>query len=203
VTDRTWLKDNSLTKQVEETIKAGATFIQLREKDMQFDEFVNEAKAMKLVTDKYKVAFVINDNIDVCLACNADGVHIGQRDIEVDKARTLLGENKILGVSAQTVEQAVLAEKNGADYLGVGAVFSTSTKLDANNVSFEILKEICEAVTIPVIAIGGISEDNIMQLKHTGIDGVAVISAIFSKSNIYEATKNIYNLSRKMVQNEN
>lgn len=199
VTDRTWLENHSLTEQVEDTIKAGATFVQLREKDLDFDQFVTEAKKIKAITDQYHVPFVINDNIQVALAVNADGVHVGQSDMAAYDVRALLGEDKILGVSAQTVEQAVSAEKNGADYLGVGAVFSTSTKLDAQDVSFQTLQEICTAVSIPVVAIGGISEQNILKLKGSGADGVAVISAIFAKPDIYGATKALCDLSKKMV----
>jgi len=166
---------------------------------MGFDEFVKEAKEVKVLTDKYKIPFVINDNIEVALACGADGVHVGQSDMAVKDVRSQIGKDKILGVSAQTVEQAILAEKNGADYLGVGAVFSTSTKPDADAVTFETLKTICESVSIPVVAIGGISEKNILELKGTGISGVAVISAIFSKPDIVKATRRMHELSGKTV----
>ena len=199
VTDRSWLGENFFINQVEETIQNGATFIQLREKEMGFDEFVKEATEVKVLTDKYKIPFVINDNIEVALACGADGVHVGQSDMAAKDVRSQIGKDKILGVSAQTVEQAILAEKNGADYLGVGAVFSTSTKPDADAVTFETLKTICESVSIPVVAIGGISEKNILELKGTGISGVAVISAIFSKPDIVKATRRMHELSGKTV----
>jgi thiamine-phosphate pyrophosphorylase len=199
VTDRTWLGGNSLAQQVEETIKAGATFVQLREKNISYDDYVAEARRIKTVTDRYHIPFVIDDNIEVALAAGADGVHVGQSDREAREARTLIGKDKILGVSAQTVEQAIEAEKNGADYLGVGAAFSTSTKLDAKNVSYETLKAICAAVSIPVVAIGGINEKNILQLKDSGADGVAVISAIFAKPDVYAAAKTICGLSKEMV----
>ncbi len=199
VTDRTWLNGRSLTEQAEQAIKAGATLIQLREKDLSFDEFVEEAKKMKEVTDRYHIPFIINDNINVALAVGADGVHVGQSDMAAGDVRTLLGGDKILGVSAQTVEQAIRAEKNGADYLGVGAVFSTSTKHDAQDVSFQTLKEICAAVSIPVVAIGGIHEKNILRLRGSGVDGVAVISAIFAKPDIYAAAKELCALSKEMV----
>lgn len=199
VTDRSWLGTNSLTEQVEETIKAGATFVQLREKDLNFEDFVKEAEKIKEITGRCHIPFVIDDNIQVALAVGADGVHVGQSDMEAQDVRALIGEDKILGVSAQTVEQAILAEKNGADYLGVGAVFSTSTKLDAQDVSFQTLKEICAAVSIPVVAIGGINENNILQLKGSGVDGVAVISAIFAKPDIFAVTKNLCRLSKEMV----
>ena len=199
VTDRSWLGEHSLTEQVEETIKAGATFVQLREKELDFEAFVAEAKKMKAITDHYHVPFVINDDIQVALAVNADGVHVGQSDMKAGDVRSLLGKNKILGVSVQTVEQAVSAEQNGADYLGVGAVFSTSTKLDAQAVNFQTLTEICKAVSIPVVAIGGISEKNILELKGSGVDGVAVISAIFAKPDIFIAAKTLCELSKEMV----
>jgi thiamine-phosphate pyrophosphorylase len=199
VTDRTWLGENSLENQVEDTLSAGATLIQLREKDMSYEEFVQEAKKIKQITDKYKVPLIINDNINVALAVNADGVHVGQSDMDAKDVRKLIGMDKILGVSAQTVEQAIKAEKSGADYIGVGAVFTTSTKEDADSVSFETLKAICSSISIPVVAIGGINERNIMQLKGTGIDGVAVISAIFAKPDIYQATGDLLKLSREMV----
>jgi thiamine-phosphate pyrophosphorylase len=199
VTDRTWLGGNSLAQQVEETIKAGATFVQLREKELGYDEYVAEARKIKAVTDRYHIPFVIDDNIEVALAVGADGVHVGQSDRAAREARALLGADKILGVSAQTVEQAIEAEKNGADYLGVGAVFSTSTKLDATDVSYETLKQICAAVSIPVVAIGGINEKNILHLKGSGADGVAVISAIFAKPDIYDAAKTLGRLAKEMV----
>lgn len=199
VTDRTWLGENMLKTQVENTIKAGATFIQLREKDMSLDDFIREARDIKTITDRYQIPFVINDNIEVAMAVNADGVHVGQRDMEASAVRLLIGEEKILGVSAQTVEQAIKAEEMGADYIGVGAMFSTSTKLDANSVTYETLQEICKKVSIPVVAIGGIHEDNILQLRGSGVDGVAVISAIFSKPDIYTATHKLHDLSKEMV----
>ncbi len=199
VTDRAWLGENKLEKQVEDIIKAGATFIQLREKELAFDEFVSEARKVKEVTDKYKIPFVINDNIEVALAVNADGVHVGQCDLNAKDVRGQIGKDKILGVSAQTVEQARLAREQGADYLGVGAVFSTSTKKDADSVSLESLKAICKAVDLPVVAIGGIDSENIMKLKGTGVDGIAVISAIFAKQDVSAATKELAALSKKMV----
>lgn len=199
VTDRTWLGDRSLTDLVEESIKAGVTFVQLREKNIDFDAFVELAKEIKTITDKYNIPYVINDNVEVALACNADGVHIGQNDMEASNVRERIGSNKILGVSVQTVEQAILAEKKGADYLGVGAVFSTSTKLDATDVNFNTLKEICNAVSIPVVAIGGINKDNIIKLSGSGASGVAVVSAIFAKEDVCKATKELRILSDEMV----
>jgi len=200
VTDRTWLGSNKLEDQVEEIIKSGATFIQLREKELDFESFVIEGKKIKEITDRYNIPFVVNDNIEVAIAIDADGVHVGQGDMNAKDCRILLGKDKILGVSVQTVEQAVLAEENGADYIGAGAVFSTSTKADADYVSLKTLKEICNAVSIPVVAIGGINEKNILQLKGSGVDGVAVISAIFAAKDIKKATENLLKLSKEMVK---
>ena len=189
VTDRSWLGNETLYEQVEKALKGGATFIQLREKELDEEHFMEEAVALKELCHKYHVPFVINDNVRIAKDMDADGVHVGQSDMEADDVRKILGEDKILGVSAQTVEQAVLAEKMGADYLGVGAVFSTSTKKDAADVSKETLKAICEAVNIPVIAIGGIGADNILSLQGSGICGIAVVSAIFAAKDIEAATK--------------
>lgn len=201
VTDRSWLKGNSLVDQVEEAIKAGATFIQLREKNIAFEEFVEIARQIKKVTDVYQIPFVINDEVEVALAVDADGVHIGQSDEEILKARKRLGPSKIIGLSAHNVDEALNAEAKGADYIGVGAVFNTSTKLDANEVGPEILKAICDEVTIPVVAIGGISKDNIHKLSTSGVDGVAVISAIFAQDDITKATRELLELSKNMVGN--
>ncbi|MGB4658735.1 MAG: thiamine phosphate synthase [Mobilitalea sp.] len=200
VTDRMWLGCESLADQVEESIKGGVTFVQLREKKMSFGEYVRVGKEIKEVTDKYQIPYVINDMVEVAIACGADGVHVGQEDMEGSDVRKRIGNDKILGISVQTVEQALLAEEKGADYLGVGAVFATSTKLDAEKVSYHTLKAICEAVSIPVIAIGGISKQNILKLKGSGIDGVAVISAVFAQKNIYEASREMRNLFDKEVK---
>ncbi len=191
VTDRSWLGDESLYSQVEKAIKGGATFIQLREKQLDIENFKQEAIKIKSICNKYDVPFVINDNVDIALEIDADGVHVGQSDMEAGSVRKKLGADKIIGVSASNVEQALLAEKNGADYLGVGAVFPTSSKDDATEVSKSMLKDICNAVHIPVIAIGGITRDNIMELRGSGIVGVAVISAIFAKPDIVEATRDL------------
>ena len=199
VTDRTWLNGNTLEQQVEQAIKGGATLIQLREKELSYTAFLEQAIQLKKVTDKYHIPLIINDNVDVAKAVNAEGVHVGQKDMEAGAVRQKLGENKIIGVSVQTVEQALLAQKQGADYLGVGAVFSTSTKLDASEVSFETLHKICNAVSIPVVAIGGISQKNILQLKGSGIDGVAVVSAIFAQKDITQATKELVTLSKQLI----
>ncbi|MDF2595892.1 MAG: Thiamine-phosphate pyrophosphorylase [Clostridia bacterium] len=199
VTDRTWLGEELLEKQVEKAIQGGITFLQLREKALAHKPFVKQALEIKRVTDDYKIPFVINDNVEVALEVDADGVHIGQQDGSVKTIREVLGKEKILGVSVQTVEQAVAAEKDGADYLGVGAVFSTSTKLDVKTMSLEILKNICEAVNIPVVAIGGISQKNLLDLKGSGIDGIAVVSAIFSQKDIETATQKLYEAAKEVI----
>lgn len=199
VTDRSWLNGRTLFEQVEEALEGGATFIQLREKELDEEHFLEEALQLKALCKKYHVPFVINDNVEIAAAMDADGVHVGQSDMEAGDVRAKLGPDKILGVSAQTVEQAILAEKRGADYLGVGAVFPTGSKDDADDVSHEMLKAICEAVHIPVIAIGGISSANVLELKGTGICGIAVISAIFAQKDIKESTKNLKKLTLEMI----
>lgn len=200
VTDRHWLKDETLENQVEKALQGGATFLQLREKSLDDDIFLAEAKEIQKLCKKYQVPFVINDNVDIALAIDADGVHVGQSDMEALDVRKRLGPDKIIGVSAQNVQQALLAQKHGADYLGVGAVFPTGSKDDAEDVSFETLKAICQAVDIPVIAIGGITKENVSELKGSGICGIAVISAIFAQKNIKAATKELKKRTMDMVQ---
>lgn len=200
VTDRHWLKDETLENQVEKALQGGATFLQLREKSLDDDIFLVEAKEIQKLCKKYQVPFVINDNVDIALAIDADGVHVGQSDMEALDVRKRLGPDKIIGVSAQNVQQALLAQKHGADYLGVGAVFPTGSKDDAEDVSFETLKAICQAVDIPVIAIGGITKENVSELKGSGICGIAVISAIFAQKDIKAATKELKKRTMDMVQ---
>lgn len=199
VTDRSWLKEETLYQQVEKALKGGATFIQLREKKLDQESFLNEAKELKELCRAYKVPFVINDNVEIALAIDADGVHVGQSDMEALDVRKRLGEDKIIGVSAQTVEQALLAEEHGADYLGVGAVFPTGSKDDADDVSRDTLKAICDAVSIPVIAIGGISEKNVAELSGSGICGIAVISAIFARPDIESAARELRDRTLAML----
>ena len=199
VTDRSWLGDKTLADQVEESLKGGATFIQLREKDLDYYAFVKEARTIKKLTDAYNIPFVINDAVDVALEVDADGVHVGQDDIDAGELRELLGD-KIIGVSADTVELALKAEADGADYIGVGAIYSTATKTDAEVVAFETIAAICKAVTIPVVAIGGLNETNILSLTGTGVDGVALVSAIFSKKDIISATQALRSLSKAMTR---
>lgn len=194
VTDRDLLKNTDLYTAVEEAIKGGVTLVQLREKDITTLEFYNTALNIKKVTDKYNIPLIINDRIDIALAVNASGVHIGQKDIPCTIARKILGNDKILGVSATTLSQAIKAEKEGADYIGVGAIFHTSTKQDAKPVSIDILKEIKETLSIPVVAIGGITIKNIHQLDSSNIDGIAVVSNILGKEDIRLASENLNSL---------
>ena len=200
VTDRSWLKEETLYTQVEKALKGGATFMQLREKDLDEESFYQEAIELKELCRRYQVPFVINDNVEIAKKMDADGVHVGQSDMAATDVRKILGEDKILGVSAQTVEQAVLAEQMGADYLGVGAVFPTGTKADAVEVDAETLKAICTAVNIPVIAIGGITAENLSELSGSGICGIAVVSAIFAAEDITNATKVLRERTVKMIE---
>ena len=200
VTDRFWLGEQTLYEQVEEALRGGATFVQLREKALDDEAFLAEALEIQALCKKYNVPFVINDNVEIARKINADGVHVGQSDMEAGNVRAILGENKILGVSAQTVEQALLAEARGADYLGVGAVFHTGSKADADDVSHETLKAICQAVSIPVVAIGGIGKHNVLELSGSGICGIAVISAIFAAEDITSATAELKRLTETVVE---
>lgn len=200
VTDRNWLKGETLYSQVEKALKGGATFIQLREKQLDQEHFLQEAKEIKELCRAYHVPFVINDSVEIALAMDADGVHVGQSDMEAGSVREKLGPDKIIGVSAQTVEQALLAEQRGADYLGVGAVFATSSKDDAEEVDHETLKAICSAVKIPVVAIGGITRENLVQLSGSGIVGIAVISAIFAQPDIEAAAAQLKKATEAMVK---
>ena len=199
VTDRTWLNNDTLYEQVEKAIKGGVTFVQLREKKLDKESFFDEASEMQKLCRKYHIPFIVNDNVEIAKEINADGVHVGQSDMGAANVRDILGDEKIIGVSVQTLEQAILAEKQGADYLGVGAVFPTGSKADAEDVSCETLKAICDAVNIPVVAIGGISAGNVFKLKGSGISGIAVISAIFAAEDIESATKNLKQLTAEVV----
>ena len=198
VTDRRWLGGRRLVDRVEEALKGGVTFVQLREKDLDEERFLEEAREIKELCGRYQVPFVINDNVDIAQAVDADGVHVGQSDMEAGDVRARLG--KIIGVSAQTVEQALLAESRGADYLGVGAVFATGSKADASEVDHETVKAICQAVHIPVIAIGGITRENVGALAGTGVCGAAVISAIFAQEDVEEETRKLKEAVRCMVE---
>ena len=198
ITDRNWLNGNTLASQVEEALRGGATFLQLREKNASKEEIIKEALEIKEICKKYNVPFVIDDDVDIAKEVNADGVHIGQNDASYTYARDILGDNKIIGMTAHNLEEAMAAQNSGADYIGVGAVFNTSTKLDTIPMSRETLMQITSNISIPVVAIGGINENNILELKGYGVDGVAVISAIFSKKDITEAAKNLLSLSKQL-----
>lgn len=191
ITDRFWLNGRELSGDVELALKGGVTMLQLREKDLDEESFYKEAVEIKALCKKYNVPFIINDNVELAKKVDADGVHVGQSDMAAQDVRALLGPDKILGVSTQTVEEAILAEKMGADYLGVGAVFPTSSKDDAWVLTHELCKEICGAVKIPVVAIGGITKDNIKALKGLGFAGISLISGIFGQRDIEGASRNL------------
>lgn len=199
VTDRAWVGTKSLYEQVKEALENGVTCVQLREKELNESDFLKEAKQISTLCKEYKVPFIVNDNVNIAIACKADGIHIGQEDMELTNVRKLVGKGMIIGVSAHTVEEAIKAQEGGADYIGIGAVFATSTKTDVDVLSFETLRSICEAVDIPTVAIGGIKKDNICKLKGSGIDGVAVVSAIFAAKDIATATKELLLEVKKAV----
>ena len=189
-TDRNLLNGKNFEETIELAIKGGVSIVQLREKNCSSREFLEIATSIKKITSKYKIPLIINDRIDIALAVDADGVHVGQDDLPCKTAREILGEEKIIGVSVSTVETAIKAEIDGANYIGVGAIFKTSTKTDAEIVSLETLKKIRDSVKIPVVAIGGINKNNLPQIKNF-IDGVAVVSAIISNENPELAAKNL------------
>lgn len=203
VTDRAWIGKQTLYDQVEEALKGGITCLQLREKELAEDAFLAEAMELKQLCKNYEVPFIINDNVEIAVKCQADGIHIGQEDMDACEVRRMIGPQMLLGVSAQTVEQALKAEQDGADYLGVGAVFSTTTKADAVDVPRSVLCQICRSVKIPVVAIGGINEKNIMELAGSGADGVALVSAIFSAKDIKSECQKLRRLSERMVKEVN
>ena len=201
ISDRTWLKEGeTLTAVCEKVLENGATFLQIREKDLAPDSFEAEAKALQALCAKHKVPFVVNDSVEIALDIDADGVHVGQSDIKGRDIRALIGPDKILGISAGTVQEAIAAEKAGADYIGVGAVFGTTTKKDARNLSIEQLQQIQHSVSIPVVAIGGINQANIAELSGSGVDGVAVISAIFAADGPGKATAELLTRAKELVQ---
>lgn len=199
VTDRSWLGDDTLFQAVEKALQGGVTMIQLREKDMEYEAFKEEALQIKDLCKKYQVPFLINDNVELAREIDADGVHVGQSDLEAGRVRELLGPDKIVGVTAKTVEQAQAAQAAGADYLGSGAVFGTSTKKDAKFMELSLLKEITASVEIPVVAIGGITADNAMKLSDTGVAGIAVVSGIFAAEDITATSRKLlsYNIGGK------
>ena len=200
VTDQMWLKEGeTLGDVVESVLQNGATFLQIREKDLAQDAFAAEAERLKTLCAQRGVPFVVNDSVEIALKIDADGVHVGQSDIKGRDIRSIIGPDKILGISAGTVEEAIAAEIAGADYIGVGAIFSTSTKKNARNMTMEQLKEIVSSVSIPVVAIGGISTENILQLRGSGVDGVAVVSAIFAAEDPGKATAALLKLAEQVV----
>ena len=192
VTDSKILKDRDFYKCIEDAIKSGVTMVQLREKNTDGKEFLEKAIKLRELTNKYNVTFVINDRIDIAMLVDADGVHIGQSDIDAVSARKLLGDNKIIGVSARNVQEAKIAKENGADYLGIGAMFSTSTKSDAKLVSFNTLEEIIKEVNLPFVLIGGITLDNVKKLKHFKPDGYALVSGILGTDDISKRVEKWY-----------
>ena len=192
VTDSEILKDRDFYKCIEDAIKSGVTMVQLREKNTDGKEFLEKAIKLRELTNKYNVTFVINDRIDIAMLVDADGVHIGQSDIDAVYARKLLGDNKIIGVSARNLQEAKIAKENGADYLGIGAMFSTSTKSDAKLVSFNTLEEIIKEVNLPFVLIGGITLDNVKKLKHFKPDGYALVSGILGTDDISKRVEKWY-----------
>ena len=202
VTDRAWTGPMTLLQQAEAALQGGVTCLQLREKHLEDDALLAEAREMAALCRRYRVPFIVNDRVDIALACGADGVHVGQEDMEVSAVRRMAGDKLMVGVSAHTVEEAVRAARGGADYLGLGAVFSTSTKADAGAMSRDTLKAICQAVDLPKVAIGGISAKNILELSGSGVDGVAVVSAIFGAPDPRRAAQDLAELSRRMVSGQ-
>lgn len=200
VTDRSWTGRQSLYEQVECALKGGATCVQLREKQLDAAALLKQAQEISALCRRYDVPFILNDNVELALACGADGVHVGQDDMAAALARQKLGQGKILGVSAHTVQEALDAFQAGADYLGSGAVFGTATKTNVRPMAHQTLREICSAVPIPVVAIGGITKDNLMQLAGTGVDGVALVHAIFGAADIEAECRQLRALSEAMVR---
>ena len=202
VTDSHWsTSEYPLEKQVEDAIIGGVTFIQLREKNITTEELIKKALIIKGICRKYSVPFVIDDNVEAVIKTDADGIHIGQNDLSISEVRNILGNDKIVGVTAKTVEQSLYAEKSGASYIGTGAAFETSTKKDTFVIDHRVIGDISRNVSIPVVAIGGIDESNISKLKGTGISGVAVVSAIFGKQNIKMAARDLKEIIHRDILN--
>ena len=200
VTDRAWVGKQSLYEQVEAALKGGASCVQLREKELNDEDFLREALELSTLCKRYRVPFFINDNVDVAIRCHADGIHVGQEDMQAAQVRQRVGPDMMIGVSVHSVAEALEAVRNGADCLGAGAVFATSTKTDVQTMPRETLRAICQAVNIPVVAIGGINKENIAELSGTGVDGVALVSAIFGADDIEGACRELRALSEEMVR---
>lgn len=199
VTDRGWTGKQSLYEQVESALKGGATCVQLREKQLGDEEFLEEALKISALCKQYGAPFFINDNVDIAIRCKADGIHVGQEDMSAAQVRQKVGNDMMIGVSVHSVQEALEAVKNGADCLGVGAMFSTSTKTDVDVLSMETLRDICAAVDLPVVAIGGINKTNISRLAGSGVNGVALVSAVFSAEDIEGECRLLRKLSKDMV----
>ena len=199
VTDRAWVGAQTLYQQVESALKGGVTCVQLREKELDEEAFLKEAFELHDLCKKYNVPFFINDNVDIAIRCHAEGIHVGQEDMAAAQVRQRVGEGVMIGVSAHTVQEALDAVAHGADYLGVGAVFATHTKTDVSEMPRQTLLDICNAVDVPVVAIGGIHKENILQLKGTGVDGVALVSAIFAADDIETECKELKALSEQII----
>ena len=203
ITDRSWLKPGEKLSDVcREILEHGVTFLQLREKELDQEAFLKEAEELKELCARFGVPFVVNDSVETAVQAGADGVHVGQSDIKGRNIRAMIGPDRILGISAGTVEEARAAEKAGADYIGVGAVFGTSTKKDARNLSVEKLREISASVSIPVVAIGGINRSNVGELSGSGVDGIAVISALFGAERPGEAAAELAELAKEIRDSE-
>ena len=200
VTDRHWLNGRTLVDVVKESLDGGVTMIQLREKSLDEGKFLEEAKELQALCRERHVPFIVNDNVDIAKAMDADGVHVGQDDMAAAQVRQRVGEGVMIGVSAHTVQEALDAVAHGADYLGVGAVFATHTKTDVSEMPRQTLLDICNAVDVPVVAIGGIHKENILQLKGTGVDGVALVSAIFAAKDIEAECRELRALSEQIVK---
>lgn len=200
VTDRAWVGGQTLYQQVESALKGGVTCVQLREKELDEEAFLKEAFALHDLCKKYNVPFFINDNVDIAIRCHAEGIHVGQDDMAAAQVRQRVGDGVMIGVSAHTVQEALDAVAHGADYLGVGAVFATHTKTDVSEMPRQTLLDICNAVDVPVVAIGGIHKENILQLKGTGVDGVALVSAIFAAKDIEAECRELRALSEQIIK---
>lgn len=199
ITDQAFAGEKNLIQQIEEALASGVTFLQLREKNMDRQEFLKEAIAVRKLTRQYGVPFIINDDVDIAIECDADGVHVGQEDLTAAKVRRRIGPDRILGVTAKTTDQAIKAWKDGADYLGSGAVFPSPTKKNAIGITMEQLSAICRSVPIPVTAIGGITYENVSLLQGSGISGVSVVSGIFGQPDIPDAVRALKEEVRKVV----